>query len=102
VRRRRRKLELVINKAMSVKFSNLEMKLLALVPFDEPVNTTELLELYFGDDPPLHARQILTDRLNRISTKAEKLGLNWRINKTKRSGPIPQSFWRTHAVSAET
>lgn len=85
-----------------VRFSQLELDLIDLIPFDQKsnengrpgINTSELSTLYFGKNPPMNARPIIIGRLRGIAKKAEVAGLDWRLRKTYRSGPIPQSFWR--------
>lgn len=79
---------------MTIKFSQRELDLIKLVPFNKPINSTMLVELYFGQNPPLNARPIIISRLRHIAKKAEAANLDWRLHKTYRTGPIPQSFWR--------
>ena len=79
-----------------VKFSKLEQDLLDLVPSNgSRVSSSELLDKYYEAEgaPPLNGRAIIIGRLSDIAGKAVYADLPWRIRKTDRSGPIPQSFW---------
>lgn len=83
-----------------IKFSRLEEDLLALLPVDgAKVDTPTLVDRYYVNvtPKPLNARATIISRLRGIAAKAERAGLPWRIHKTKRSGPRPQTFWRVQA-----
>lgn len=80
----------------AVKFSALEQQLIDLLPRDgRKVDSTFLVQHYYADeaDPPLNARAIIIGRLRGIGNKAKVANVGWRLRKTKRAGPKPQSFW---------
>lgn len=79
-----------------ITFSQKERDLIELVPFDTPISSTELITLYYGENPPLHARPTIIGRLRGIVAKCEELNLDWTIEKTVRSGPIAQRFKRVN------
>ena len=82
----------------AIKFSLLEQRLIDLLQEADgrPLSTHDLVGKYWPGPPnaaPLNARTLIVGRLRGIAAKAERAALPWRIRKTKRSGPNPQSFW---------
>jgi len=68
---------------------------LALLPLNGGrVSSRELLTQYYGAQPPLNARAILTNRLRGLAAKAEFANEPWRICKGPRAGPKPIDYWR--------
>ena len=71
-----------------------EQQLLALVPSDGTrVSTHDIVRLHYGAEPPLNARQIIVGRMTGIIDKSTRMGLPWRLCKSKRAGPRPAEFW---------
>lgn len=86
------------SKPRDVKFSQIEEALLGLLPLDGTrVDSRTLVQRYYeakGEPPPHNARINIVGRIRGLAEKAERANLPWRIRKTARSGPKPQSFWR--------
>lgn len=77
-----------------VRFSQRELDLLDMLPKDgSKITSLELVKKYYEDDVPPNARVIIIGRLKNIGDKAERLSLPWRLQKSERAGPRPQSFW---------
>jgi hypothetical protein len=78
----------------SLRLTDRQKRLLALLPEDgSRITSRELLNSYFGDEPPLHARPIIIDRMNGIARKLDHMSSPIRIGKSKRAGPRPVEFW---------
>lgn len=91
-----RRVRALVN-GQEVAFSQKELDLLDLLPKNgDRITSVELVEKYYGIDPPINARVIVVGRLRGIATKAKRSGLDWKLKKSKRAGPNPQSFWIEH------
>ena len=78
----------------TIKFSDLEQKLLDLIPKDgTKVDSTSLIRDYYGEEAPFNARNIVVGRLRDIAAKAVHAHLPWRLRKSPRNGPNAILFW---------
>lgn len=84
-----------------VRLTELERRLLALVPSDGTRATTrQLVERFYGGAPPVNAGKIVVGRLRGIALKLPLIDHPQRIRKSKRAGPNPIEFWLADAPSA--
>jgi hypothetical protein len=93
---------MVSSTRQSKPLTRLESDLVALIPLDGTrIDTPTLVDRYYAatapDSRPLHPYNTIISRLRGIARKADDGKLGWRLMKTPRSGPNPQSFWRVKA-----
>jgi hypothetical protein len=86
---------MVSTKRVGPEFTAREQALLDLLPTDgTPVTSAQLVSSYYGTDRPMNAHKIIIDRMRQIQKKIEfSVDADFSINKSKRSGPNPISFW---------
>lgn len=75
-----------------VGYSPQERALFALLR-EEPRDSETISKLYYNGSMPYHGRRIVSTTLRELVHKVERNRESFRIIRSKRSGPIPMSFW---------
>ena len=77
-----------------VKYSELEQRLLNLVPRNgDKISTPDLIAKFYGRSVPFNGRAIIGGMMRTIIRKSLHNKEPWKILKTPRSGPKPISYW---------
>ncbi len=79
-----------------IKYSEREIRLLGILPKDGvKISTSALMEkFYHPDGLPFNGRKIIITMIRSLMRKSDYNHEDWRIHKTKRSGPNEMSFWK--------
>lgn len=81
----------------AVRYSPEEQRIFRLLPKDgRQRSSTAILNRFYGvadQGPPFHKRKIVIGLLSSLMRKTDCNKEHFRVCKTKRSGPIPISFW---------
>jgi hypothetical protein len=81
----------------AAKFTDIELKLISLLPKDgSKISTADIVKAFYADrDPaPVNARQNIVGRLRCIADKAKRVDeIKWVLLRTPRAGPKGMSFW---------
>lgn len=77
----------------AVKYSPGEKKIFTLLPAKQKTTSDIAIDYYGKGKVPYHGRQIVVGLLSSLQRKVRLNREPFRIMKTKRSGPIPMSFW---------
>lgn len=87
-----------------VKYSPGEQRIFRLLPKDGRPRTSAIItKLFYGmalDEVPIHGRKIVIGLLSSLMKKSDINSETFCVRKTRRSGPIPMSFWIEPRVSA--
>lgn len=79
----------------SVKYTNAEQRMLALLPGNgERITSDKIIKLYYrGVSRPYYARQIVIAILRGLHKKTRHNRDTFMLQKSKRQGPRPMEFW---------
>ena len=77
---------------MKHSYSPGEKKMLALLK-SKPQTSIALAEKFYDKQRPYYDRQVVVGLLSNLASKAKRNGEPFVIQRTKRAGPKPISFW---------